>query len=208
MSGQAKDSYAAGKDGNMDPKARDVKLGRNEAESISNDVPPPVIREPDAPGAVKFSWQEIYSQVSPHEALLQALLTSSQSMEEYYEGLLHDAREAGIDAPEVLLSLLWHAPQGDARQHPGRLEYLQKLVMEAQDQDRAAASPEKGSYDLILEQALSMVNKPPDGPAAARPDKSGPSGFHQRPRPLAPQAGAAPRTPLSRRSTRRDSEED
>jgi hypothetical protein len=64
------------------------------------------------------------------------------SMESYYQGILTAAAEAGLNSPEELLSVLWHAPWGNACQ-PERLGYLQQLVAPAQVQpnpapDRAA----------------------------------------------------------------------
>ena len=70
---------------------------------------------------VSLSWQEVYCLVSPYEPLLQALSAAHPSMQNYYQGILAAAVAAGIMAPEVLLSVLWHAPQGNARQTPGNL---------------------------------------------------------------------------------------
>jgi hypothetical protein len=74
------------------------------------------------------SWEEIFPRISGSEAVLQALLAPAASVEEYYQGLLAAALTAGLAEPLVLLGLLWHAPQGDARQRPERWQYLQSLV--------------------------------------------------------------------------------
>ena len=55
-------------------------------------------------------------------------------MQGYYQGILEAAAAVGLNAPEELLSVLWHAPRGNARQHPESLAYLQQLVAAAQVQ--------------------------------------------------------------------------
>ncbi len=109
---------------------------------------PPLSPESQARPEVNLSWQEIYCLVSPHETLLQALSASYPSMESYYQGILEAAAAIGINAPEVLLSLLWHAPRGNARQHPEIWDYLQRLV---------AASPQT-SPPLRLLRGMSLGN--------------------------------------------------
>jgi hypothetical protein len=80
------------------------------------------------PDAVVPPWQEIYRQVSPCAALLQALLAPAGSPEEYYDNLLKTALQEGFKDPSLLLGLLWHAPHGDALQRPERWDYLLDLV--------------------------------------------------------------------------------
>ena len=92
---------------------------------ISDVADSPTISPPEIP-----SWQEIYCLVSPHAAILQALLAPGDSPEEYYQNLLETALEVGFKDPSLLLGLLWHAPQGDARKRPDRWEYLVSLVAE------------------------------------------------------------------------------
>jgi hypothetical protein len=97
-------------------------------------------REAPTHFVLNLSWQEIYCLVSPNQPLLQALSTPSGSMEDYYQGILQAARQAGIEAPELLITLLWQAPRGDARRYPEQWDYLQKLVAGGPDQSEAAAS--------------------------------------------------------------------
>jgi hypothetical protein len=97
-------------------------------------------REAQAHFVLNLSWQEIYCLVSPNQPLLQALSTPSGSMEEYYQGILQAARQAGIEAPELLITLLWQAPRGDARRYPEQWDCLQKLVAGRPDQSESAAS--------------------------------------------------------------------
>ena len=103
---------------------------------------------PGAPARpeVSLSWQQVYCLVSPHEALLKALSASYPSMQSYYQGILQAAVAVGFTTPEVLLSLLWHAPRGNARQHPEIWGHLQKLVAEAQPQPGRGTFP--GKYPL------------------------------------------------------------
>ncbi len=74
------------------------------------------------------SWAEIHGLISPHAAVMQALLAPVDSPEKYYEDLLEVALEAGLQDPPLLLGLLWHAPYGDARHNPERWEDLVDLV--------------------------------------------------------------------------------
>jgi hypothetical protein len=104
---------------------------------------------------LNLSWQEIYCLVSPYQPLLQALSTPSGSMEDYYRGILQAARQAGIEAPELLITLLWQAPQGDARRDLGRWDYLQKLVTEAPAQSQVANSRIKVPVELSLDNSRS-----------------------------------------------------
>ena len=85
-------------------------------------------REPQLRPEVSLSWQEVYCLVSPFEPLRQALAASYPSIESYYQGILEAAAAVGLNAPEELLSGLWHAPRGNARQDPESLGYLQQLV--------------------------------------------------------------------------------
>jgi len=74
------------------------------------------------------SWQELYCLISPFETLLQAFTDQEASLEDYYQHLLQTALEAGLTDADLLLSLLCHAPRGDARQVPERWAYLQTMV--------------------------------------------------------------------------------
>jgi len=74
------------------------------------------------------SWEEVYRHICRWDTVLKALLAPAASPEEYYQGLLQAALAMGLTDPAVLLGLLWHAPQGDARQRPERWQSLQVLV--------------------------------------------------------------------------------
>jgi hypothetical protein len=184
------------------------KLPQYPSQSLCQFLRQQITREPEAPAAVNLPWQEIYCLVSPHETVLQALFTPSRSMEDYYYELLEAARKVGINAPEVLLSLLWHAPQGDARRNLARWDYLQKLVAAAQVQPGAVPVRENDPVELILERAISSVNDNPGGCAGDPPPKPGPPCSLKRPRTRPPQPGGNPRAPLSNRKTGRVSKED
>jgi len=78
------------------------------------------------------SWQELYCLISPFETVLQAFTNRAASKKVYYEKLLKAALEAGFTDSEILLSLLWHAPLGDAQHCPESWHRLQNLVSLAQ----------------------------------------------------------------------------
>jgi hypothetical protein len=96
---------------------------------IRNHIPPADPADGVEPQVLP--WEEIYRLISPYGAVLKALLVPAASPEAYYAGILTAALGVGISDPEVLRGLLWHAPHGDARTHPGRWEYLQDLVAAA-----------------------------------------------------------------------------
>jgi hypothetical protein len=73
-------------------------------------------------------WEKIYPIISPYGMVLKALLVPAPAAEAYYYNVLTTALGVGLTDPEVLLSLLWHAPHGDCRTRPGRWDYLQDLV--------------------------------------------------------------------------------
>ena len=100
--------------------------------------PPAVLRkiiEFTAPGQdyslsapVIPSWEDIYPAITSHPTILQALMNPAPSPESYYQHLLAAARATGMNEPELLLGLLWHAPLGDARERPQGWKYLQQLL--------------------------------------------------------------------------------
>jgi hypothetical protein len=113
-------------------------------------------REPQP--EVSLSWQEVYCLVAPFEALLQAMAATSTSMERYYQEILEAAALVGVTAPEELLSVLWHAPLGNASQHPERLEYLRQLVALADVQPNL--SPDRAVPRWHLSQPQSQSLQP------------------------------------------------
>jgi hypothetical protein len=73
-------------------------------------------------------WDQVYALIAPQENLIRTLLAPAVSMSNYYRDLAHQARLGGITDQAVLFSLLWHAPQGDARTSLERLAYIRDLV--------------------------------------------------------------------------------
>jgi hypothetical protein len=143
-----------------------------------------------------LSRQEVDFLVSPHAALLEALSASHPSMQKYYQGILKVAKAVGLNAPAVLLSLLWHAPRGNARQHAEIWGHLQKLVAEAQAQPEAVTSPGNLPWELFPDNASSLTRETSAGNAGQPAEKSGPSCFLRR-RPAQPPQPGPLRTPLS-----------
>jgi len=154
-------------------------------------------REPHSRPEPSLSWQEVYCLASPFEPLLQALAASCPSMQNYCQGIIEAAMAAGIKSPEALLSLLWHAPRGNAGQHPAIWGYLQELVAQIQDNPGPATSPENGPWELFLDNALSLARETAAGRSGQPAGKPGPPVFPQRrlAKPLQP--GAVIRTPFS-----------
>jgi hypothetical protein len=104
------------------------------------------LQEPAVTGAdfqekLAVSWQELYCLISPCETLLQAFTNQAASIADYYERLFQAALETGLTDSDILRSLLWHAPLGDARQRPDRWSYLQNLISLAQHKN-STQSPE------------------------------------------------------------------
>ncbi len=87
---------------------------------------PAAMVKPEVP-----SWKDLYQMISPHGSMLQALLVPPASQAEYYQGIVHTALSLGFRDPAFLFGLLWHAPHGEARQDPGKRDYLQEFVSQA-----------------------------------------------------------------------------
>jgi len=149
---------------------------------------------------VNFSWQEIYCLVAPHEPLLKALSASYPKMKDYYQGILEAATLVGIKAPEVLLSLLWHAPRVQTRQHPEIWDYLRQLVAAAQVQPGRATTAEDTSWELFLDNALSLARETAAAGPGPAGDKPGPPTFPRRSQSPSTQPGTGTRTPFSCRN--------
>ena len=88
----------------------------------------PAAAGPDLEDQPRVSWRELYCAIAPLEAVLQAFGNEEASMDDYYENLFRAALVTGLTDADLLLSLLWYAPLGDARQQPERWAKLQKLV--------------------------------------------------------------------------------
>jgi hypothetical protein len=158
--------------------------------------------------AVKLSWQEIYCLASPYQPLLQALSAAPPLMEDYYHGIIQAAMEVGLQSPEVLLPLLWHAPWGDAHQRPERWEYLEKLVLEAPGQSGASSSQGTVPFELCLEEVLNGDQETSSRLPGGLPAKAECQGFLKRRLTKLPRPGTVPRNPCSSRKTWGDSKEE
>jgi hypothetical protein len=174
------------------------------SQALSRFLQQHLSQKPQPRPEVSLSWQEVYCLVSAHEPLLQALSASYPSMPGYYQGILEAAAAAGLNAPEVLLALLWHAPRSDARQHPETWGYLQKLVTRSQSAPGSAPSPGNILWEVFKDNALSLARATSAGSSVQPADKPGPPCFLQRGLAKPPQAGAATRTPFSCRKIRED----
>jgi len=139
--------------------------------------PPPILRKiikvaspnPDSclPAPVIPAWEKIYPAIAPNPTVLQALMSPAPTTESYYQHLLEAALAGGLQEPQLLLGLLWHAPLGDARERPQGREYLQQLLNRAgaggDNGDRASAGHTAIAPDCRGEEQPS--NKPkPNGP--------------------------------------------
>ncbi len=100
--------------------------------------PSPILRkilkvatpDPDTllPAPAIPSWEKIYPAIAPYPMVLQALMSPAPTPESYYQRLLEAALAGGLQEPQLLLGLLWHAPLGDARERPQGWNYLQQLL--------------------------------------------------------------------------------
>jgi hypothetical protein len=154
-------------------------------------------QQPQPRPAVSMSWQEVYCLVSPFEPLLQALSASYPSMLQYYQGILEAAAMAGLKAPEALLSILWHAPLGNARQYPAIWGCLQETVAQLQDKSETATAPGPIPWELFLDDALALSRETAAAGSGQPGGKPGPPGFLRRCRAKPSQPGAAIRSPFS-----------
>ncbi len=150
---------------------------------------------------VSLSWQEVYCLVAPYETLLQALSASYPSIWNYYQGIVDAAVAVGLNSPEVLLSLLWHAPRGKARQQPEIWDFLQKLVMESQDQVGAETPPENVPWEVYLGNFLALAKESSQSNSGQPASRPGPPCFLQRRQTKPPRLGESRRTPFSCRKT-------
>ena len=164
-------------------------------QSVADFLQQYLTREPQPRPEVSLSWQEVYCLVSPFEPLLQALAASYPSAQTYYQGILAAAAAVGLNSPEVLLPLLWHAPRGDANQYSEGLVFLEKLVAAAQVQPDPAACPENVPWKLVLDKFRSQARTSSAG-------SSGPARFLGGGRAQPPQPRGAVRTPFSCRKIR------
>jgi hypothetical protein len=104
---------------------------------IKDSSPPLMESAPPALPQVP-TWAEIYPSITRYPSVLQALVAPAAKPEEYYRTLVAAAREAGLEDPQLILGLLWHAPMGDGGHQPQRWEYFQRLVRgdDAEEQEK------------------------------------------------------------------------
>jgi hypothetical protein len=93
------------------------------------------LREQQAPGSSEIqelpSWDEIFRVVAAYEPVLKALLIPPGDMDKYYRDILQAARAVGLTDRQMLLGLLWNAPQGDARHNPERWKFWRNQIPDA-----------------------------------------------------------------------------
>jgi hypothetical protein len=90
---------------------------------VAGPAPDSCLPAPEIP-----SWEKIYPAIAPHPIVLQALMSPAPTPESYYQRLLEAALAGGLQEPQLLLGLLWHAPLGDARERPQGMKYLQQML--------------------------------------------------------------------------------
>jgi hypothetical protein len=134
-----------------------------------------LLKEAEALDPVKgmLSWEQVYALLAPHEGIIHTMLTPAMSVAAYYRQLAHQARQVGVNDPEVLFALLWHAPQGDARSSPERLAYIRKLANPATPGDnggRARKKRKAGSPAAPLPQAASRGRTEPPLKSSSQPN--------------------------------------
>jgi hypothetical protein len=124
--------------------------------SVMNFLQGPAAPGYDLENKPTVSWRELYCRISPFETVLQAFARHEASIEEYYEKLIGAAEESGLTESDVLLSLLWYAPLGDARQRPERWADLQTML----GRSRLATSP-KASKPLQQARTQQLYKRAP-----------------------------------------------
>jgi|UniRef100_A0A7C3Z0K6 hypothetical protein len=102
------------------------------------------------------SWAEIYPIITKYPAVLQALLAPAAKPEDYYQSLVAAARGSGLDDPQVVLGLLWHAPMGNNGLLTQRWEYFRRLVYgHGEDLEKPLSGPQPGSLPPFQEAGAS-----------------------------------------------------
>jgi hypothetical protein len=144
-----------------------------------------------------FSWQEIYCLAAHHEPLLRAFASAQPSLQEYYVGILMAATAVGITAPEVLLSMLWHAPCGNVPQQPQAWDFMQQLVSQVQSQPTSGVAAKHFPVELFIEHAISSLGEPRMQGATVQSPQTGPPDSHQGRWAQPLQSEPARRTPFS-----------
>ncbi|MCX5890503.1 MAG: hypothetical protein NTY36_13805 [Deltaproteobacteria bacterium] len=132
-------------------------------------LPGPTATGSDLSNKLRVSWRELYCLISPFEAVLQAFAHGEASMGDYYGKLFRAALEAGLTDSDLLLSLLWHAPLGDARQRPERWAYLQKLVSQVRLEEPSQAPKFVNGSRTIYLVKRPLMNSQENGRADRQP---------------------------------------
>jgi hypothetical protein len=110
--------------------------------------------EPNIP-----AWEEIWAHVASHARLMQTLLTPATKGEDYYRTLLQEARTAGLQDQRLLLGLLWHAPLGEARHEPNRLQWLKDFLKDKDSDEIPDPSQiQKQFADLLKELSRTVAD--------------------------------------------------
>jgi hypothetical protein len=111
-------------------------------------------------------WPEIYRKIACHGSMLKALLVPPTSQDAYYQGILNTALGLGLKEPLLLVGLLWHAPHGEYRNDPDKLDYFQELVAQARSGQEEENSL-KGLPAMLEEKA--WPDQPANDPDTAYP---------------------------------------
>ena len=134
-----------------------------------NALPGPTATGSDLSNKPRFSWQKLYCLISPFEVVLQAFSQRGASIDDYYEKLFRAALEAGVTDADILLSLLWHAPWGDARQRPERWANLEKLVSQVLLEESSQSPKFVESSRTIYSVKRPLLNSREQGMADRQP---------------------------------------
>ncbi len=180
----------------LDPQVQEpVRWRQSPWEAPPTHLPPDLLAflQEQIPGDPAFqpagdpempAWEDIYGVIAPHPAILQALLAPAATSREYYQNLLQSALSAGISDQPTLVAILWHAPRGEARQHPHGLQQIKELVAHGLGPPTDEIWSRMSLLLTELSQTLAAI-KPPAGdrgqpghppqPSRPRPPESVPS---------------------------------
>ncbi len=107
------------------------------------------------------SWKAIFPVVCHSDALLQALLAPEDNGEQYYRKILQEALRAGFRERKFLMSLLWHAPYGEARS----ASHGRHLLARWEEEIHRLLSPGGTACPSGVPEPLAPVPPPPAGPS-------------------------------------------
>lgn len=118
---------------------------------------PPTDASPRAEEDDILTWEEVLKCIMPHPRLMQTLLTPNADSEGYYQSILATAQEAGLEDPNLLLGLLWHAPLGAARQQAESLPWLRNLII-SQRPPTLEDQKENPGLNQVQKQLADLIN--------------------------------------------------